>query len=120
MSNSFGHTFRITTFGESHGGGLGVIVDGCPAGHPFPHERIAAQLRRRRPGQGRLTSPRQEKDGATIEVVGFSGSVLTLRLGGTLAGDPSAAYVKRGVIEPAIQHAAGRDIEIVYERAPTA
>jgi len=67
-----------------------------------------------------LLAPLLEKDGATIEVVGFSGSVLTLRLGGTLAGDPSAAYVKRGVIEPAIQHAAGRDIEIVYERAPTA
>lgn len=66
MSNSFGHTFRITTFGESHGGGLGVIVDGCPAGHPFPHARIAAQLGRRRPGQGRLTSPRQEADGATV------------------------------------------------------
>ncbi|MBL9105357.1 MAG: chorismate synthase [Myxococcales bacterium] len=62
MSNSFGHTFRITTFGESHGGGLGVVVDGCPAGHPFPHARIAAQMARRRPGQGKLTSPRQESD----------------------------------------------------------
>ena len=62
MSNSFGHTFRITTFGESHGPGLGVVVDGCPAGHPFPHARIAAQMARRRPGQGKLTSPRQESD----------------------------------------------------------
>ena len=62
MSNSFGHTFRITTFGESHGAGLGVVVDGCPAGHPFPHARIAAQMARRRPGQGKLTSPRQESD----------------------------------------------------------
>ncbi|MEC7521581.1 MAG: NifU family protein [Myxococcota bacterium] len=60
--------------------------------------------------------PLLEKDGATIEIVGFEGSVLTLKLGGTLSGDPSAAYVKRGVIEPAIQHAAGRDVEIVYER----
>jgi len=62
VSNSFGHTFRITTFGESHGAGLGVVVDGCPAGHPFPHARIAAQMARRRPGQGKLTSPRQESD----------------------------------------------------------
>jgi chorismate synthase len=62
VSNSFGHTFRITTFGESHGPGLGVVVDGCPAGHPFPHARIAAQMARRRPGQGKLTSPRQEAD----------------------------------------------------------
>jgi chorismate synthase len=62
MSNSFGAAFRVTTFGESHGGGLGVIVDGCPAGHPFPFARIAAQLARRRPGQSKLTSPRQEAD----------------------------------------------------------
>lgn len=60
--NSFGQIFRVTTFGESHGGGLGVIVDGCPAGHPFPRARIAAQLARRRPGQGKLTSARQEAD----------------------------------------------------------
>jgi chorismate synthase len=62
MGNSFGSAFRITTFGESHGGGLGVVVDGCPAGHPFPFARIAAQMARRRPGQSKLTSPRQEAD----------------------------------------------------------
>jgi len=78
VSNTFGHTFRITTFGESHGGGLGVIVDGCPAGHVFPHARIAGQLARRRPGQGRLTSPRQEKDGATVLSGVHSRSGLTL------------------------------------------
>ncbi len=62
MSNSFGTIFRVTTFGESHGGGLGVVVDGCPAGHPFPFARLAAQMARRKPGQGKLTSPRQEAD----------------------------------------------------------
>lgn len=62
MSNTFGAAFRVTTFGESHGGGLGAVVDGCPAGHPFPFARIAAQLARRRPGQSKLTSPRQEAD----------------------------------------------------------
>ena len=60
--NSFGQRYRITTFGESHGGAVGVVIDGCPAGHPFPHEPIAAQLARRRPGQSRLSSPRQEPD----------------------------------------------------------
>lgn len=60
--NSFGERFRVTTFGESHGGGLGVIVDGCPAGHPFPRARIADQLARRRPGQSALTTQRQEAD----------------------------------------------------------
>lgn len=60
--STFGRAFRVTTFGESHGGGLGVVVDGCPAGHPFPFARIAAQMARRRPGQGKLTSARQEAD----------------------------------------------------------
>ncbi|MFV8755117.1 chorismate synthase [Nannocystaceae bacterium ST9] len=60
--NSFGERFRVTTFGESHGGGLGVVVDGCPAGHPFPRERIAGQLARRRPGQSALTTSRDEAD----------------------------------------------------------
>lgn len=62
MSSQFGHQFRITTFGESHGGGVGVVVDGCPAGLAFDGEAIQAQLARRRPGQGKLTSPRKEKD----------------------------------------------------------
>lgn len=60
--NSFGERFRVTTFGESHGGGLGVVIDGCPAGHPFPAERIRAQLARRRPGQSALTTQRDEAD----------------------------------------------------------
>ncbi len=60
--NSVGERFRITTFGESHGGGVGVVIDGCPAGHPFPNDRIATQLGRRRPGQSRLSSQRKEPD----------------------------------------------------------
>lgn len=64
--NSIGERFRVTTFGESHGGGLGVVIDGCPAGHRFPHERIAAQLGRRRPGQSALTSARDEPDAVEL------------------------------------------------------
>jgi chorismate synthase len=60
--NSFGERFRVPTFGESHGGGLGVVIDGCPAGHRFPHERVAAQLARRRPGQSAITTQRDEAD----------------------------------------------------------
>lgn len=52
----------MTTFGESHGGGVGVVVDGCPAGLSFDVGRIQQQLARRRPGQSALTSPRDEKD----------------------------------------------------------
>jgi chorismate synthase len=64
--NSFGERFRVTTFGESHGGAVGVVVDGCPAGHPFPHARIAAQMARRRPGQSRLVSQRHEDDAVEV------------------------------------------------------
>ncbi len=78
MSNSFGQAFRITTFGESHGAGLGVVVDGCPAGHPFPWDRIRGQLARRRPGQGKLTSPRQEADAVQVLSGVHSESGLTL------------------------------------------
>jgi chorismate synthase len=62
MGSVFGQVFRISTFGESHGGGVGVVVDGCPAGHPLDLAAIQAQLARRRPGQSALTSPRDEKD----------------------------------------------------------
>jgi len=62
MSSRFGRLFSVTTFGESHGGGVGAVVDGCPAGHAFDLARIQAQLDRRRPGQSALTSPRDEKD----------------------------------------------------------
>lgn len=64
--NSFGERFRVTSFGESHGGGLGVIVDGCPAGHPFPRAHVEAQLARRRPGQSALTTARKEPDRAEL------------------------------------------------------
>ena len=84
--NSFGERFRVTTFGESHGGAVGVVVDGCPAGHPFPHARIAAQLGRRRPGQA-LTSQRKEAD--EIEVL--SGLEPT---SGTTLGTPIAMMVR--------------------------
>lgn len=60
--NSFGNLFRITTFGESHGTALGVVIDGCPAGLPLDLDLIREELDRRRPGQSTLVSPRREKD----------------------------------------------------------
>jgi len=62
MSSSFGVLFRITTFGESHGPALGVVVDGCPAQLPLDLAAIQAALDRRRPGQSRLVSQRKEAD----------------------------------------------------------
>jgi chorismate synthase len=60
--NSFGHTFRITTFGESHGGAVGVVIDGCPPGLALSEADIQPELDRRKPGQSALTSPRKEED----------------------------------------------------------
>lgn len=60
--NSFGQAFRISTFGESHGAGIGVVIDGCPAGLEIDLAFIQHELNRRRPGQSEITSPRNEAD----------------------------------------------------------
>lgn len=62
MGNTFGHLFRITTFGESHGGGVGVVIDGCPPLLEISPEEIQFELDRRRPGQSKITTPRNESD----------------------------------------------------------
>lgn len=62
MSSIFGTLFRVSTFGESHGKGVGAVVDGCPPGMKLSEADIQAQLARRRPGQSALVSPRQEQD----------------------------------------------------------
>lgn len=66
MSSSFGTLFRVATFGESHGVGVGAVVDGCPPNLPLCADDIQAQLDRRRPGQSDLSTPRQEADRVTI------------------------------------------------------
>ena len=66
MSSSFGTLFRISTFGESHCKGVGVVIDGCPAGLPLSEGDIQPQLSRRRPGQSTLTTDRCEEDLVTI------------------------------------------------------
>jgi chorismate synthase len=66
MSSSFGKIFRLTTWGESHGPALGVVIEGCPAGVPLTVEEIQVQLDRRRVGQSKVTTPRGEKDSAEI------------------------------------------------------
>lgn len=66
MPNSFGKLFTITTWGESHGGGIGVVVDGCPPGLPLSVDDIQPDLDRRRPGQSDIVTPRKESDAVTI------------------------------------------------------
>jgi chorismate synthase len=64
--NTFGHLFRVTTFGESHGVAIGCVVDGCPPRLPLTAEEIQHDLDRRRPGQSRFTTQRQEADAVKI------------------------------------------------------
>jgi len=56
MGNTFGQLFRVTTFGESHGGGIGVVIDGCPPQVEISESDIQWELDRRRPGQSKLTT----------------------------------------------------------------
>ncbi len=76
MSNSFGHLFRITTWGESHGGGVGVVIDGCPPLIPVCEEDIQTELDRRRPGQSEIVTPRNESDTCEILSGVFEGETL--------------------------------------------
>ena len=80
--NTFGHMFRVTTFGESHGAAIGCVVDGCPPGIPLTAAEIQLDLDRRRPGQSRYTTQRQEPDAVKIlsgvfEDAGTKGQVTT-------------------------------------------
>src|SRR5690348_9088276 len=76
MANSFGNLFRITTWGESHGGGVGVVVDGCPPRLALTEADIQPDLDRRRPGQSKIVSPRKETD--TVQILSgiFEGKTL--------------------------------------------
>jgi chorismate synthase len=81
MGSTFGRIFSVTTFGESHGPGLGVVVDGCPAKLPLEVAHIQTELDRRRPGQSRLVSQRKEEDKVEI----LSGVLDGLTLGTPIA-----------------------------------
>jgi chorismate synthase len=96
MASQLGVLFRIATFGESHGGGVGVVVDGCPARLELSAEEIQRDLDRRRPGQSRLTTPRQEADRVEILSGLFEGRTL---------GSPIALLVRNEDARPAAYEA---------------
>jgi chorismate synthase len=76
MGSTFGHLFRITTFGESHGGGVGVVIDGCPPRIEINEAEIQVDLDRRKPGQSKITTPRKEDDRCEILSGVFEGKTL--------------------------------------------
>jgi len=91
MASTFGHLFRITTWGESHGGGVGVVVDGCPPRLKLTEADIQPDLDRRRPGQSRIVSPRREPDTVQILSGTFEGKTL---------GTPICMWVKNEDARP--------------------
>ena len=76
MGNTFGKIFRISTYGESHGKSIGVIIDGCPPGIDLSVETIQEQLNRRRPAQSDISTQRKEADKAEILSGVFEGKTL--------------------------------------------
>ena len=76
MANTFGQLFRVTTFGESHGGGIGVVIDGCPPKVDISEADIQRELDRRRPGQSKITTHRKEEDRCEIVSGIFEGKTL--------------------------------------------
>ena len=76
MGNTFGQLFRVTTFGESHGGGIGVVIDGCPPKIDVSEADIQRELDRRRPGQSKITTQRKEEDRCEIVSGIFNGKTL--------------------------------------------
>jgi chorismate synthase len=76
MGNTFGQLFRVTTFGESHGGGIGVVIDGCPPKIGISEGDVQRELDRRRPGQSRITTQRKEEDRCEILSGVFEGKTL--------------------------------------------
>jgi chorismate synthase len=89
--NTFGHLFRVTTFGESHGAGIGCVVDGCPPRLPLETADIQAELDRRRPGTSRFTTQRREPDEARI----LSGVITDDETGRQMTtGTPIAVFIE--------------------------
>ena len=91
MASTFGTLFRVTTFGESHGGAVGVVIDGCPPRLALDLSEIQADLDRRRPGQSRLVTQRDESDTAEI---------LSGVFGGYTTGTPIAVLVRNKDARP--------------------
>ena len=93
--NTFGHLFRVTTWGESHGPALGCVIDGCPPGIPLTEADIQVWLEKRRPGQGKFVTQRQEPDAVRILSGVFEDERVTARFGGQVTtGTPISLLIE--------------------------
>src|SRR5260221_2659809 len=92
--NTFGHLFRVTTWGESHGPALGCVIDGCPPGLPLTAADIQVWLDQRRPGQGRFVTQRKEADAVRILSGVFEDEAIRERFGGQVTtGTPISLVI---------------------------
>ncbi len=91
VGSTFGSLFQVSTWGESHGGGIGVVVDGCPPRLPLTDEHLQADLDRRRPGQSSITTQRSETD---------RGEILSGVFEGVTTGSPIAVLVRNSDARP--------------------
>src|SRR4030095_1242067 len=101
MASTFGHLFRVTTWGESHGGGVGVVIDGCPPRIELSESDIQRDLDRRRPGQSESVTPRAEEDRCEILSGVFEGKTM---------GTPIAILVRNKDARPE----AYREMEVAF------
>lgn len=101
MASFFGEVFRISTWGESHGGGVGVVIDGCPPRLPLTERDIQPDLDRRRPGQSAIVTPRKEEDQCVLLSGTFQGRTL---------GTPISILVRNADARPE----AYREMETLY------
>ena len=100
-SNSFGNIFRITTWGESHGKAIGVVIDGCPAGLPLAEADIQSEMDRRAPGKNPYVSPRKEPD--TVHI--YSGLFEGVTTGAPISiiiynADADSASYQKDILKP--------------------
>ncbi|HSM41948.1 MAG TPA: chorismate synthase [Afifellaceae bacterium] len=103
--NTFGHLFRVTTWGESHGPAIGCVIDGCPPGIPLTEAEIQDELDRRRPGQSRFTTQRREPDQVRI----LSGVFEDDRTGGPMTTGTPISLVIENVDQRSKDYSAIRD-----------
>ena len=92
MGDSLGQLFRITTWGESHGGGVGVVIDGCPSGLPLGEDDLQYELDRRRPGQSKITTQRKESDTAKILSGVFEGKTTGTAISIIVSNDDAKSH----------------------------
>ena len=92
MSSTYGDKIKISVFGESHGNGIGVVIDGLPAGFEVDFDRVLAQMARRAPGKDKTATPRKEKDLPTVlSGTGTSGALVKMA-GGPSGGNSVLIY----------------------------